>query len=294
MSGEPRQELAALARSVRRVLERERAAGNAELIARVKSTPAAKSARARAALPPVSAAEPEAPPRAAAPAPSPSAALSLPTLGPDALALPPLDPAARRAIAAAAAPVLEQIAAEVRACRQCGLCETRKQAVPGVGTALSGIVFVGEAPGADEDRLGEPFVGRGGQLLDRIIKAMDDAPLIPGVPLNRKTVFIGNVIHCRPPENRVPLAHEVEQSSPFLHRQLDALRPRIICCLGKTAGEHLLGVKATLGSMRNQVHRFHGAKLIVTYHPAAVLRNPEHKRPVWEDMQLLAREYQTD
>jgi DNA polymerase len=174
------------------------------------------------------------------------------------------------------------------------LCETRNQAVPGVGTALSGIVFVGEAPGADEDRLGEPFVGRGGQLLDRIIKAMDDAPLIPGVPLNRQTVFIGNVLHCRPPENRVPLPHEVEQSSPFLHRQLDALRPRIVCCLGKTAGEHLLGAKTTLASMRNQVHRFHGAKLIVTYHPAAVLRNPELKRPVWEDMQLLAREYQTD
>jgi DNA polymerase len=123
---------------------------------------------------------------------------------------------------------------------------------------------------------------------------MDDAPLIPGVPLNRRTVFIGNVIHCRPPENRVPLPHEVEQSSPFLHRQLDALQPRIVCCLGKTAGEHLLGAKATLASMRGRVYRFHGAKLIVTYHPAAVLRNPELKRPVWEDVQLLAREYQTD
>ncbi len=174
-----------------------------------------------------------------APAPEPEAAPRA--------ALPPLDPAARRAIAAGAAPVLEQIAAEVRACRRCGLCETRNQAVPGVGTALSGIAFVGEAPGADEDRLGEPFVGRGGQLLDRIIKAMDDAHLIPGVPLDRRTVFIGNVLHCRPPENRVPLPHEVEQSSPFLHRQLDALQPRIVCCLGKTAGEHLLGVKATLG-----------------------------------------------
>lgn len=294
MSGEPGKEAAALTRSVRRYLERERAAGNSELIARVKTTPAAMSARLRAALPAAPAAKLEVvPPRIAAVVLPPSpAALAVPA--PASLALPPLDPAARRAIAAAAAPVLEQIAAEVRACRQCGLCETRNQAVPGVGTALSGIVFVGEAPGADEDRLGEPFVGRGGQLLDRIIKAMDDAPLIPGVPLNRQTVFIGNVIHCRPPENRVPLPHEVEQSSPYLHRQLDALRPRIVCCLGKTAGEHLLGVKTTLASMRNQVHRFHGARLIVTYHPAAVLRNPEFKRPVWEDMQLLAREYQTD
>jgi DNA polymerase len=286
MSDDPRKEAAALTRSVRRHLERERAAGNAELIARRKPTPAAMSACVRAALPAAPAATPRTmPPRAAAIVSPPS---------PGALALPPLDPAARRAIAAAAAPVLEQIAAEVRACRRCGLCETRNQAVPGVGTALSGIVFVGEAPGADEDRLGEPFVGRGGQLLDRIIKAMDDAPLIPGVPLDRRTVFIGNVIHCRPPENRVPLPHEVERSSPYLHRQLDALQPRIVCCLGKTAGEHLLGARATLGSMRNQVHRFHGAKLIVTYHPAAVLRNPELKRPVWEDMQLLAREYQTD
>ena len=297
MSDEPRKEAAALARSVRRYLERERAAGNAELIARVKPAPAAKRAGA-GVKPSPSPAAPETdlfgnrvarPQPAVAPAPGPEAA-------PRAAwpALPPLDPVARRAIAAAAAPVLEQIAAEVRACRQCGLCETRNQAVPGVGTALSGIAFVGEAPGADEDRLGEPFVGRGGQLLDRIIKAMDDAHLIPGVPLDRQTVFIGNVLHCRPPENRVPLPHEVEQSSPYLHRQLDALQPRIVCCLGKTAGEHLLGASPTLASMRNQVHRFHGAKLIVTYHPAAVLRNPGFKRPVWEDMQLLAREYQTD
>jgi uracil-DNA glycosylase len=301
MSDDPRKEAAALVRSVRRHLEREQAAGNAELIARVKRSPAAPPARAGAA------AAPAVKPASVAPEtdlfgqpvvrPRPVVAT---TVEPEAapppagLALPPLDPVERRAIAAAAAPVLEQIAAEVRACRRCGLCETRKQAVPGVGTALSGIAFVGEAPGADEDRLGEPFVGRGGQLLDRIIKAMDDAHLIPGVPLDRGTVFIGNVIHCRPPENRVPLPHEVEQSSPFLHRQLDALRPRIVCCLGKTAGEHLLGAKTTLASMRNQVHRFRGAKLIVTYHPAAVLRNPELKRPVWEDMQLLAREYPTD
>jgi DNA polymerase len=298
MSGDPRAEAATLTRSVRRYLERERAAGNGELIARVKAAPAAGPAAAEPAAPEPAAPEtdlfgnPVVRPRpAAAPAPAPEPEVAPP---PAALALPPLDPVARQAIAAAAVPALEQIAAEVRTCKQCGLWESRNQAVPGVGTALSGIAFVGEAPGADEDRLGEPFVGRGGQLLDKIIKAMDDAHLIPGVPLNRQTVFIGNVIHCRPPENRVPLPHEVEQSSPYLHRQLDALQPRIVCCLGKTAGEHLLGARATLASMRGKVHRFHGAKLIVTYHPAAVLRNPEFKRPVWEDMQLLAREYQTD
>ncbi len=301
MSDDPRDETAALARGVRRYLERESAAGHAELIARAAS---ARPKRARAAAP----APPAPPPAAAAAPPAPETdlfgrpiappapkAAKAPAPEPEAeRPLPPLDPVERAAIAGTAAPVLERIAAEVRACRACGLCETRNQAVPGVGTALSGIAFVGEAPGADEDRLGEPFVGRGGQLLDRIIKAMDDAHLVPGVPLNRRTVFIGNVLHCRPPENRVPLPHEIENSSPFLHRQIEALQPRIVCCLGKTAAEHLLRAKATLASMRGRVYRFHGAKLIVTYHPAAVLRNPELKRPVWEDMQLLAREYQTD
>lgn len=188
----------------------------------------------------------------------------------------------------------ESLNQAVASCTACKLQQTRTQGVLGVGDRHAEWLIIGEAPGADEDRLGEPFVGRAGQLLDRIIKAMDDARLVPGVRLDRGTVFIGNVIHCRPPENRVPLQHEVESSSPFLHRQLEALRPRVVCCLGKTAAEHLLGTKATLASMRGRVHRFHGAKLIVTYHTAAVLRNPDLKRPVWEDMQLLAREYQTD
>jgi uracil-DNA glycosylase len=309
MNGEPKDEAAALARGVRRYLERERAAGNAELIARGAKAPARRARAAAPVAPPAATAT--AAPTPDAPAPEtdlfgrpvvapvvrPAAAARAEALEPDPdwmRPLPPRDPAARAAIAEAAAPVLAQIAAEVRACRACGLCETRNQAVPGVGTALSGIAFVGEAPGADEDRLGEPFVGRGGQLLDRIIKAMDDQRLIPDVPLDRKTVFIGNVLHCRPPENRVPLPHEIENSSPFLHRQIEALQPRMVCCLGKTAGEHLLRAKATLASMRGKVYRFHGARLIVTYHPAAVLRNPELKRPVWEDMQLLAREYLKD
>ena len=200
----------------------------------------------------------------------------------------------RQSIAADALAVLAQVAGEVRACTKCGLCETRTQAVPGVGTARSGIVFVGEAPGADEDRLGEPFVGRAGQLLDRIIKAMDEARLIPDLPLGRETIYICNVLKCRPPENRNPLPHEVESCSPYLRRQLDALKPRIICCLGKFAAELLVGVKGTIGALRGKVYRYQGAKLIVTYHPAACLRNPGYKRPVWEDMQLLAREYLSD
>jgi DNA polymerase len=319
MSDDVRKQAAAIAHGTRRWLERERAARNGELIARAASSRGARKVQAAGAAPAAGAVPnpgvATAAGRAApAPAPAPIAAPAPPETDlfgqPIAPAKPepprvaeaaaaeivlhPLDPAERRVIAAEAAPVLDGIAAEVHDCRKCSLWETRNRAVPGVGTALSGIAFVGEAPGADEDRLGEPFVGRGGQLLDRIIKAMDDARLVPGVPLNRQTVFIGNVLHCRPPENRVPLAYEVDQSSPYLRRQLEALRPRIVCCLGKTAAEHLLGTKATLASMRGKVYRFHGAKMIVTYHPAAVLRNPELKRPVWEDMQLLAREYQTD
>jgi DNA polymerase len=163
-----------------------------------------------------------------------------------------------------------------------------------VGSASSGIVFVGEAPGADEDAQGEPFVGRAGQLLTRIIQAMDDAKLIPGVPLNRQTVFICNVLKCRPPENRNPLPHEIDACSPYLMRQLEALQPRVICCLGKFAAELLLQLKGTISGMRGKTYRWRGAKLIVTYHPAYCLRNPNAKRPVWEDLQRLAQEYLTD
>ncbi len=190
--------------------------------------------------------------------------------------------------------MLVALADEVRHCTRCGLGALRTNAVPGVGTALSGIMFVGEGPGADEDRLGEPFVGRAGQLLDKIIAAMNQARLLPGLTLDRTTVYIGNIVKCRPPENRVPLPVEVEACTPYLKRQIAALRPRIICCLGKTAAEFLLGSKGSLAGMRGRVYRYEGAKLIVTYHPAACLRNPEYKRPVWEDMQMLAREYLAD
>jgi len=317
-----RNEAAGIARSLTRRLERERAAGSGDLLARAAR---AGATRSRAAAAPVTPATVLPPPSAAvtipavAPAPSATAVAEAAetdlfgTPVPRALARPvtsvpgpeaeipraegPFNPAgweARAALAAAAEPVLAQIATEVRACQKCGLWESRHQAVPGVGSGRSGVVFIGEAPGADEDRLGEPFVGRAGQLLDKIIQAMDEAKLIPGVPLSRATVFIGNIIHCRPPENRVPLPFEIEQSSPYLRRQIEALRPRVICCLGKTAAEFLLGPKGSLASMRGKVYRYASAKLIVTYHPAACLRNPAYKRPVWEDMQFLAREYVSD
>jgi DNA polymerase len=188
---------------------------------------------------------------------------------------------------------LEQVASEVRVCTRCGLADTRTKAVPGSGTGRAGIVFVGEAPGASEDARGEPFVGRAGDLLTRMIQAMDEKQLIPGVSVTRDSCFIMNVLKCRPPENRNPLPHEIEACSPYLMRQLALLKPRIICCLGKFAAELLVGAKGTIGGMRGTVYRYGGAKLIVTYHPAACLRNPAYKRPVWEDLQLLASEYQT-
>jgi DNA polymerase len=345
-----REELAGIVRSLRRGLERERAAGGGELlatgVARARRAGAA-DAREAAPGPPgapaagtsgaMRAAEPAGPAAASAagrarspmsaeeradieaalasgPAPAalPSedlfgqvvtpaararaghAAMPHAPLPPFAAPLAPRDPEARRAIAAQAAPLLEQIAVEARACTRCGLSGQRTQAVPGVGSALSGLVFVGEGPGADEDRLGEPFVGRAGQLLDRIIEAMNRERLLPGTTLDRTTVYIANILKCRPPENRVPLPNEVEACTPFLVRQLAALQPRVIVCLGKTAAEFLVGARGSLGGMRGRVHRYQGAKLIVTYHPAACLRNPGYKRPVWEDMQLLAREYLAD
>ena len=188
---------------------------------------------------------------------------------------------------------LDLIANEVIACTKCGLASTRTKAVPGVGTGKAGIVFVGEAPGAEEDRRGEPFVGRAGDLLTKMIQAMDEKQLIPGVSVSRDSAFIANVLKCRPPENRNPLPHEIEACSPYLIRQLALLKPKVILCLGKFAAELLVGAKGTIGGMRGTVYKYGDSKLLVTYHPAACLRNPNYKRPVWEDLQLLAREYQT-
>jgi uracil-DNA glycosylase family 4 len=296
-------EAAAIARALRAHVRREEAAGAADLLAAGASV-ADRRESSRAAAPggthgprPEIASGPEVD-LFGQPSPGASVMSSRIQTAPAAMdldtALHPAGSAARAGFQPEALRILGEIATEVRACQQCGLCGTRIQAVPGVGSAASGIVFVGEAPGAEEDRKGEPFVGRAGELLTRIIQAMDDAKLIPGVPLSRQTVYICNVLKCRPPENRNPLPHEIEACSPYLRRQLAALQPRIICCLGKFAAELLVGVKGTIGALRGKVYRYDGAKLLVTYHPAACLRNPAYKRPVWEDMQLLAREYSND
>ena len=319
-SDEIRDEAASITHALRRKVERERALGTGELLASgvararreggghaapavtvtVSAMPevatfmaAAPSMRESFTLtPPVP--ETRVPRRAANTAVTATveAAIELPPftddLYPSALA------GGRDALASVALPVLEIVADEARACTKCGLCSTRTNAVPGMGSARSGIVFVGEAPGADEDRLGEPFVGRAGELLTKMIAAMDEKQLIPGVRLSRETVYIANVLKCRPPENRNPLPHEIDSCSPYLMRQLEALQPRIICCLGKFAAELLLQLKGTISSMRGKTYRWRGAKLIVTYHPAYCLRSPSAKRPVWEDLQRLAQEYLTD
>jgi uracil-DNA glycosylase len=312
-AADAKSELADIARGVRRVLEREQAAGIGELFA-MSAIQARRASPSPTESPVVKGPQIDEPESGAAPLPlgiasetevdlfgnrRPAAAASPQVVAPEPEPVPvsdlaPAGIAGRAEIFRASIPVLQQIAEEARACRKCGLCESRANAVPGVGSAASGIVFVGEAPGAEEDRRGEPFVGRAGELLTKIIQAMDEAHLVPGVALSRESVYICNVLKCRPPENRNPLPHEIELCSPYLERQLAALQPRIICCLGKFAAELLVGAKGTIAGLRGKVYRYRGAKLIVTYHPAACLRNPAYKRPVWEDMQLLAREYQTD
>lgn len=332
----PREEAAAIARAARKLVEREHARGGGELLAAAVAKVRAKArvpapatggfemtepaaAQAGFVLPAAEATTRTAPAAFALEPPAPAQAgfrLTPPETTPapphaDApvddpvVSLPPfaddLNPSAagggRDAIVAGSEPVLARIAAEARACEKCGLCRTRTQAVPGVGSARSGIVFVGEAPGADEDARGEPFVGRAGELLTKMIAGMDERKLIPGVTLDRSTVYIANVLKCRPPDNRNPLPNEIEQCSPYLVRQLEVLRPRIICCLGKFAAELLCGIKGTVGSMRGRTYRWRGAKLVVTYHPAYLLRNPRPdgpKREVWNDLQRLAQEYLTD
>jgi DNA polymerase len=175
---------------------------------------------------------------------------------------------------------LEEIAEVVAGCRRCPLYATAINPVPGVGRADADFMCVGEAPGANEDQQGEPFVGQAGQLLNKILGAID---------LKREDVFIANVLKHRPPGNRNPMPDEVVACSPYLVRQIELVRPKVILALGTFAAQTLLETKLTIGKLRGQVHRYYGVPLIVTYHPAALLRNPSWKRPTWEDVQLARR-----
>jgi len=180
------------------------------------------------------------------------------------------------------AAALEIIRLEVAACTRCTeLASTRKQTVFGSGNPHPRLVFMGEAPGADEDRQGLPFVGRAGQLLTKIIEACT---------LKRDDVYILNTLKCRPPENRTPLPHEAANCREYLDRQLDVLAPEYICCLGAVAAQNLLGTTNTIGRLRGSFHEYRGIRVLCTYHPAYLLRNPAAKKDCWQDMQLLMRE----
>jgi uracil-DNA glycosylase len=175
---------------------------------------------------------------------------------------------------------LEAVAEAVRGCERCRLYKTALHGVPGEGNPNADFVCVGEAPGATEDETGRPFVGQAGQLLTKILAAIN---------LSREDVFICNVIKHRPPANRNPATDEIAACSPYLIRQLELIRPKVILALGTFAAQTLLETKLSIGKLRGQVHRYHGIPLVVTYHPAALLRNPAWKRPTWEDVQLAHR-----
>ncbi len=177
---------------------------------------------------------------------------------------------------------LTNLCTSVTACKKCPeLVANRTQTVFGVGSPEARLLFFGEAPGADEDRQGEPFVGRAGQLLTKIIEACT---------LSRDDVYIMNVLKCRPPKNRNPSPEEALNCRPYFERQLEIIRPEYICCLGSIAATTLLETKQSIGKMRGRLHDWRWAKVLVTYHPAYLLRNPNAKRDVWNDMQFLMRE----
>lgn len=169
---------------------------------------------------------------------------------------------------------------QVVGCTKCPLCETRTQTVFGVGNPRANIVLVGEAPGAQEDARGEPFVGPAGQLLDKILGAIGFA---------REDVYICNVLKCRPPQNRDPAPDEVLACEPYLRAQLDILQPKVVLALGRHAAHTLLKTQQSLSRLRGKVHDYHGIPLLVTYHPAALLRDDKWKRPTWEDVQALRK-----
>jgi uracil-DNA glycosylase family 4 len=176
---------------------------------------------------------------------------------------------------------LEAIRADIGDCTRCRLHLTRTKIVFGSGNPKAQLMFIGEGPGRDEDLSGEPFVGRAGKLLTQMIEAMG---------LRRPEVYIANVVKCRPPQNRTPEPEEANTCMQFLWRQIDVIRPEIIVALGATAATYLLGAKAALARLRGRLHDVRGAKLIVTYHPAYLLRDPTQKKEAWKDLQIAMRE----
>jgi len=217
--------------------------------------------------------------RARAPAPPEASANAAPVAVPPAVQLPQSAPAA-----GPDAPLWQALREEVLTCTRCPLHLTRTQGVFGVGPQLADWLVVGEAPGAEEDRRGEPFVGAAGQLLDAMLKA---------IGLDRTSnVYIANVLKSRPPGNRDPKPDEVSACMPYLQRQIELLRPKIMLAVGRIAAQSLLGTDAPLGRLRSQVHHFGAIPLVVTYHPAYLLRSPGEKRKAWEDLKFARGVYQ--
>jgi uracil-DNA glycosylase family 4 len=179
---------------------------------------------------------------------------------------------------------MTMLAEEASECVKCGLCKTRKNVVFARGRARNRVMFIGEAPGADEDAQGLPFVGRAGKLLDQIIDA---------IGFDREEIYVANILKCRPPQNRDPRPEEIAACTPYLEEQIRLVQPKVICALGKFAAQFLTGKpKATMGQLRGRIHYYRETIMVLpTYHPAALLRNPQWKRIVWEDVQLLRKEY---
>jgi len=202
-----------------------------------------------------------------------AATVAAPELLPDGI------PSSAAEIAVATAPVpmaWDELAATVAACRQCRLCEARKQAVLGVGDVNADWLFVGEGPGAEEDQRGEPFVGQAGKLLDSMLAA---------IGLKRgEDVYIANAVKCRPPENRTPAPEEAAACKPYLERQIELIKPKLIVALGRPAAQTLLQTEVKIGAARGKLHDYRGIPLIVTYHPAYLLRTLQDKAKAWEDL----------
>lgn len=169
-------------------------------------------------------------------------------------------------------------------CQKCPLGQTRNKFVYGVGYENADIMFIGEAPGAKEDSLGEPFVGRAGELLDKILAS---------IQLSRQTVYIANILKCRPPDNRDPQPDEMDKCFPYLHEQIKLIKPKLICALGRIAAQAVLKTTTPLGKLRGRWHQFEGVPTLITYHPAALLRFASYKKDTWEDMKMLKAKYES-
>ena len=175
---------------------------------------------------------------------------------------------------------LEGLRKEVLECARCGLSKTRLNVVFGSGNPHAALMFVGEAPGRDEDIQAQPFVGRAGQLLTKIIEAMK---------LTRGDVYIANILKCRPPNNRAPLPEEIEACSDNVRRQIEMIKPKVICTLGKFASQTLLNTETPISALRGNFHEYNGIKVMPTFHPAYLLRNPDDKKLVWSDMKKIKK-----